>query len=1054
MVERARHVADGMLHRHQPPAAPDIVVDSPSWFAWLDDPATRSFSFRGPAGTLTARKERRSGSVEGYWVAYRKRDGKLRKTYLGKAEKVTQHRLDQAAQFLAGSGIDGPPDKAAIAIASTGKPNHPTDTRSAAVFGQPPNGSLGAAVGDPLLLSKLSVPSPRRTMVPRTSLEARVEEGIERTLTVISAPAGFGKSTLLSSWAAASARGGEQVAWLSLDSGDDDPARFWRYFLTALSRLQPGYGQTALTLLASPQAPPVITILTTLLNDLDTLAADTDDLIFVFDDYHLIASKTIHEAMTFLIHNIPPRVHLIIATRADPPFPLSRLRERGELLELRAHDLRFQTEDAMTYFNQVMGLHLSERQVSELVIRTEGWVGGLQMAALAMRDHTNIPAFITGFTGSNRYVMDYLAEEVLARQPKTERTFLLHTSILDRMCSSLCEAVTGNRDSQEILERLEHANLFLNPLDDVRGWYRYHQLFGDVLNQRLRHEHPDLASGLHQKASAWFEGHGLMFDAIQHAMAGLDLGRAIRLIESAGLTVVLNQQVQTVLGWIDSLPDALVRDRPILHTIRALALVFSNRPDAAEASLQAAERCLLTEPDADEARALLGRVAVIRTAIARFSGDLERAVSLGRQALELLPDTDDAKNERTAAKVNVALSYQVDGNVNAADERPLAEAVAAFSAAGALVPLLNAINRLARLQTMQGRLKAAATTYETATNAVSGPDGRRGVVDIAGFHVGLGLIHLQWNDLDSAERHLMRAVDMVSEAFTVEADVVIDGYLHLARLQQARGDAAQARATLDEFASLARRRNFFSLLLDRGEAEQARLALRQSDLPAAVGWAEARALGAADPNFRSEDLDLTLARILLAQGRLLATGSQVDDALNLLNRLLGAAQRSGRFNSVIEILSLRALAQQALNHPDAVTSLEQALRLAEPENYIRVFVEEGAPMAALLTELLKSLRRTTHGAQDDALLSYIRRLLAAFESPGNGDQQLVNPLTAREREVLELIAIGLSNQEIAARLFVATSTIKSYTNSIFRRLGVESRTQAVAEARARQLLSN
>ena len=326
-------------------------------------------------------------------------------------------------------------------------------------------------------------------------------------------------------------------------------------------------------------------------------------------------------------------------------------------------------------------------------------------------------------------MVDYLAEEVLARLPETERTFLFQTSILDRMCSSLCEAVTGNSDSQEILERLEHANLFLNPLDDVRGWYRYHQLFGDVLNQRLRHEHPDLVSGLHRKASAWFEGQGLMFDAISHALAGGDRVGAIRLIESAGLMIVLNQQVQTVLGWIDSLPDALVRDRPILHTIRALALVFSNRPDEAEASLQAAERCLRAEQDTDEVRALLGRVAVIRTVIARFSGDLERAVSLGRQALELLPETDNTLRERTAAKVNVALSFQVSGNVNAADERPLVEAVAAFSAAGALVPLLNAINRLGRFQTMQGRLRAAAATYETATNAVSGPDGRRGAVE-------------------------------------------------------------------------------------------------------------------------------------------------------------------------------------------------------------------------------------------------------------------------------------------------------------------------------------
>ena len=1051
MVEGACHVADGILHRQQPSEAPDIAVDSASWFAWLNDPATRSFSVSGPAGSLTVRKEFRSGSDEGYWTAYRKRDGKLRKTYIGKAEKVTRHRLDEAARLLAESGTDGPPNEPTIAIPIPGEPSHANDSGSAAVFGGTPNGLSQAAEGDPLLLSKLSVPAPRRTLVPRTNLDARLAESLDRKLTVISAPAGFGKSTLVSSWAATWARGGQQVAWLSLDSRDDDPARFWRYFLTALSQLQPGYGQTALTLINSPQAPPVITLLTTVLNDLDSVAAD---LTLVLDDYHLIVSKTIHDAMIFLLQNLPPRLHLIIATRADPPLLLSRLRERGELLELRADDLRFHTEDARTYFNQVMGLNLTERDTSELVVRTEGWVGGLQMAALAMRHHTDIPAFVAAFTGSNRYVMDYLAEEVLARRPETERTFLLHTSILDRMCSSLCEAVTGHIDSQEILEGLEHGNLFLNPMDDVRGWYRYHQLFGDVLNQRLRHEDPDLVSGLHRKASAWFEGQGLILDAIPHALAGDDLSRAASLIESVGLTVVLSNQVQTVLGWIDSLPNALMQDRPILHTIRALALGFSNQPDAAEASLQAAERCLRAVPDTDESRALLGRVAVIRTVTARFTGDLARAVSLGRHALELLPDTDNTLNERTAAKVNVALSYQVSGNVNTADERPLAEAVAAFSAAGALVPLLNAINRLGRLRTMQGRLVAAVATYETATHAVPGPTGKGGGVETAGYHAGLGYIHLQRNDLDSAEHHLMRAVDMVSGSFTVEADVVTDGYLYLARLQHARGQAAHARATLDEFASLARGRNYFSLLLDRGEAEQARLALRQYDLPAAVGWAETRARGAADPDYRCEDQDLTLARVLLAQGRLVATGSHADDALHLLDRLLEAAQRSGRTNSVIEILSLRALAQQAQDHPDAVTSLERALRLAEPEGYLRVFLEEGSPMASLLTELLKSLRRRAEGARGDALPNYVRRVLAAFETPGNGHQPLVDPLTAREREVLELIAIGLPNREIAARLFVATSTVKSYTNSIFRRLGVDSRTQAVAEARARQLLSN
>jgi LuxR family maltose regulon positive regulatory protein len=1027
-VDRVRHVAGGVLHRQEPHGSPDLAVDSPSWFVWLGDPANRSFSFEGSSGSLTARKERR-GASDGYWTAYRKRNGKLLKTYLGKAEKVTQHRLDEAARSLAEPG-GGVPSVRAV---HQGNPNTLPVTSG----------------GDPLLMSKLSLPALRHNLVARTSLNGRIEQAIERKLTVVSAPAGFGKSTLLGAWVAAVSAGDRRVAWLSLDPRDDDPARFWRYFVTALSGLEPGCGDTALALLSSPQAPQVMTILTTVLNDLDAL---TGEVVLVLDDYHVIASTSIHEAMGFLLDNLPSRVHLVVVTRADPALPLPRLRARGELLELRAHDLRFGPEDATTYFEQ-MGLDLTENQVGELVVRTEGWVGGLQMAALALQDHPDVPHFIDAFSGSNRYVMDYLAEEVLTRQTQAGRDFLLQTSILDRLCASLCDAVTGEHDSQEVLERIEHANLFIDPLDDVRGWYRYHQLFADVLNQRLQHEHPELVPGLHRRASAWFATRGLMLDAIPHALAGKDLDRAVLLIESAGMAVVLNHQLQTLLAWIDDLPASLVDQHPMLHTLRALALALSNRPVAAEASLQAAERCLQSHPRVEGVR---GRVSVIRAATARFSGDIGRAVSLSRQALQLLPEGDGFPTERASAKANIGLSYQVTGMVNASDETPLTEAVATFRAAGALTPLLNCINRLGRFQTMQGRLRAAAATYEEATVAVALPSGRLGAVETAGYHVGLGLIHLQWNDLDRAEHHLRRAVELVPGASTVEADQVTDSYVYLARLQVARGDPAGAGATLAEFADLARERALFSLLVDRGEAEQARLALRQQDLPAATRWAEAYGFGADPPDYRCEDQQLVLARVLLARARLSPTGSEADDAVTLLDRLHGSARAGGRLNSVIEVLALRALAQQAQHQPDAVHTLERALQLAAPEGYIRVFLEEGAPMATLVAQLLKSLRRTDRGTRDDRLLHHVRRLSVAFEAPDGrartGSHAPLEPLTAREAQVLELMAIGLSNSEIAGRLFVATSTVKSYVSSIFRRLGVGSRTEAIAEARARRLL--
>jgi LuxR family maltose regulon positive regulatory protein len=588
----------------------------------------------------------------------------------------------------------------------------------------------------------------------------------------------------------------------------------------------------------------------------------------------------------------------------------------------------------------------------------------------------------------------------------------------------------------------------------------------DVLRQRLRQENPDLVSVLHRRACGWFERHGLVGEAINHALAAQDWERAVRLIESNGITVVLGRQVQTMLGWIDRVPEELARERPALCTIRALALVLSNRPDAAETSLREAERYLGGNPTTDQDRTVLGRAAVIRAAIARSSGDLERCVAMGRRALELLPETEFIG--RAAARTNAALAYQVSGNVAPANERALEEAAASFRASGAQVMLLRSIDFLARLRMLKGRLRAAAATYEESAQVASGRDGLRGTVNSAAYYVGLGDIHREWNDLDSAESHLRRGVDLFTGTSSVDAEVVTHGYLSLARLQQARGRHADAQATLEEFADLARQRDFVPRLVARGQAALARLALVQDDLPAAVSWAEASGLGACDePGYRREEQYLTLARVLIAQGQRGPMNPYLDDALGLLDRLFAAARGAGRMSSVIEILALRALALQAQHESsEALAALEQSLLLAQPEGYVRIFVEEGAPMAALLSELLKARSKGPRNARQHALLGYVRLLLAVFESPHTStdpaapswsaagqDQPLLDPPTAREQEVLALIAEGLSNREIAARLFIEVGTVKGYVHSLLRKLEVDNRTRAVVRARELHLFS-
>jgi ATP/maltotriose-dependent transcriptional regulator MalT/class 3 adenylate cyclase len=636
-----------------------------------------------------------------------------------------------------------------------------------------------------LLTTKLFAPPARANVVLRPRLIAQLQAGLNGKLTLIAAPAGFGKTTLLSAWRATTAEAGIPFAWVSLDSADNDPLRFWSYVIAALDTLAPGVGAPALALLQSPQPPQIEVILTTVLNAFSAAYAISRvaDVVLVLDDYNVITAASIHRALALLLDYAPPHLHLVIATRADPALPLARLRARGAVTELRSNDLRFTPDEVVTFLDQVMGLSLNAADLAALEARTEGWIAGLQLAALALREQRDPTDFIRTFTGSNRYIVDYLAAEVFARQPAHIQTFLLHTAVLDRMCGPLCDAILGleARDvrlvgadtqqapslkpqasqaySQIILEELERANLFIVPLDGERHWYRYHHLFAEVLRARLAGGATvEALATLHRRASIWFEQQGVVVEAVQHALAAEDWERATHLIEQVGLSTMLPAQARTLLGWMTSLPEARIRAHPTLAIIHAAALMFTNQLDAAEARLQDAERAAGSSMPADQADLILGQAAAVRGNLARFTGDIAGCGVFARRALELLPETEFL---HTVARLNSASAYLTNGDVTDAAESLAAAAIPSVRATGNPFTFLRSMTNLARLQALQGRLRVAAATYREAAHTAAGPGGLRILIGSPAYYVGMGDLLREWNDLDSAAEFLTQGMELM-----------------------------------------------------------------------------------------------------------------------------------------------------------------------------------------------------------------------------------------------------------------------------------------------------
>ena len=904
-----------------------------------------------------------------------------------------------------------------------------------------------------ILSTKLFIPRPRSILVSRPRLTERLNAGLDGKLTLVAAPAGFGKTTLLSEWIPQSPR---CVTWLSLDEGDSDPPRFWIYFIAALQMLNPEIGKSAQALLQAPQPPAIETVLTILINE---ITAFPNVFAHVFDDYHLVQNSDIDEALAFLIEHQPPNMHLVINTRADPHLPVLRLRARGQLVEIRAADLRFTFDEASAFLNQAMGLDLSEQDIAALGQRTEGWIAGLQLAALSMQGSADVDGFIKAFTGSNRYIVNYLIEEVLNQRPAGTLDFLLQTSILDRLCGSLCEAVSGQANGQETLRKLEQAHLFVVPLDDEGVWYRYHHLFAEVLQARLRRSQPELLAELHGRASEWYEAHGAVAEAVQHALAAGNTLQAAALIERERWALLGRGEANTLRSWLDQLPADTLRDRPGLSLAYAWIYSLLEQAEAIEPRLQAAEKALdlhaskTADQSAQLDGAIRGEIATLRAETALSRSDMPGAIDLCHNALKLLPE--DNKLMLGVATYFLGHGERRSGHMAEA-ERAYLKASSLGLQTDNLLLALHALANLSSVQTTMGRLGEAAGASQRILQITA--QGGRQAWPVAGLaYQGLSKLHYEWNDLDAAERYARLSIESGQRGGLTGLE--INGCNMLASILQAQLDPDGADQVLRQLAALTERHHH-PVYAARAAAWEARLRLLQGRTEQAVRWAETCGLDSRDavlPYAREVEY-LTLARVLIAQGR---SGALQE----LLVRLLGAAESDQRTGSLIQILMLQALARQMQgDRPGALDSLERALLLAQPEGYVRTFLDEGEPAQSLMHEFRLAIAERAPGSS--SLVAYVDRLLSAF--PGGSptsvpqplrDQEptgsdLVEPLSDRELEVLQLIQAGFNNQEIADQLVIATSTVKTHINNLYSKFGVHSRTQAVAMARDLGLFSN
>jgi ATP/maltotriose-dependent transcriptional regulator MalT len=913
-------------------------------------------------------------------------------------------------------------------------------------------GRSGAPERDELLSTKVAIPRIRPGLLTRSSLLEALDQAAVRELTVVCTPPGFGKTTLLAQWAQL-AQG--RVAWLSLDPDDSDPVRFWRYVVAALDRAGILTGARVKPLLQAPSGVSSETIVTVLINDLETHPEETT---VVLDDYHTVGSRSVHDGISFLLDHLPSWLHLVVASRSDPPLPVASLRAAGKLAELRDADLRFTSQESATFLREVWDLDLSQEAVAALDRRTEGWAVGLQLAALSLQRRSDPGHFVEAFTGTNRYVIDYLSEEVLKRQPDPVRTFLLECSILERLSSPLCNAVTGGSDGQSMLEKLERANLFLVPLDDERRWYRFHHLFGDLLRAQLQRVQPGRAPELYRKAAAWCESHDLTDDAIRYALKAGDMTSAKCLVEEhLGQTLRRGESV-TLQRWLSALPDEAVKSSPALCVALGLMELHLGHLEAVDRLIDHAEHGfdqgqapLDVEVPTDGG--MVGEVpaalAILRSELASARGRPEPTNEYATSALAQM--AEDERGPRLWGRWLQFLADWMDGRMERA-ESGFAQILAEARTLPDPHPLTTSCHTLGWVQQARGELTRGLRTYQEGLRYARA--GGRFVSFHSGeAHIGIAQVLYARNELDDALRHVTSGIDLVRQV--VEFQLPAFGQVTLAWILHALGQSEDALEAMNDACRLLPRSDVVTMF-SPAQTERARLWLAQGRIDQAMRWAVERGLSADDaPSYPRERDHLVLARVLLAR-------SEPKRALGLLARLDALAESHGRIGSLIEIRALRSLALQSVaDHPGALTALSEALSMARPEGYIRVFADEGAPMASLLQSLIRARGRGWGTAISRAEREHLNRVVRAFRAPVGHPEMpeaarvapgSIEPLTRRELDVLGSMAAGRRNQQIADELVITLETVKRHVSHILNKLGAANRMEAVATARDLHLI--